>query len=1120
VLARLQAGIPIPIGAIVGAAVGVWFFGVGAAVGANIGDATGFLISGFEGGINFGDNRIEIDGPLELLEAPILFSPLSVDRDAIIAKVEKAAQNTHQLLNDGDDTNNSRIYTWNDGFTITGAGTLTNKYVAGMIGGTLTFGINVGFPELAGVDDEGKNFGVELFASGSIDILGMSLANTGIVFDFNDPLSPGVHMAFGLPGINGNLLGMLLPATGQFGASFTTDGVLYGGVLATGKLLTDIVQGGLASGQAFFDETLNVIAARLEGERLARLAQEGGWDPLSDKLWLRPSRLLQIVLDVDGTGTFSTRETQDITREFMVNRLLGLLSVQTNVDPNSLLIPANAADAIVNQIMEVGSQLAPQFDLHPLDVAPLILSHAKQTLQDSLEEFLSVADPSFTVEGFVQPVLMGIPFGPPTNRVELRLDKDGVLFGFDTTLLSLMNAATAVLATMGVPDVPLGMTVSLPIGAAILNALLAEGPLDPLDSNDPGWGIEIHSSLRVAGFDVGTIKGLAIPPNANPDTFLADHIQLAWELEPDEVPDSTRILIHTQEHYDALVSHGGILLNGMMQAPKLLTDPLAVFDSLNDLESPEGALDYPGWLGEIAQTLTQIVTPAQIQLFIPSLHKALVTSFDNACPAFDPNVTYTDAELAALCPEEGRVTITAAAADILQDAYLAGTWEGSLLSVPLGKGRIEGTSEGLLVVMEEPLIGLELEFLVDFQARTINEVEVQFPRAQASVLLDTAKTAQILQSLGLPENVLKPPGGLDASFRAYSPGFSDDPLEPDLIRRVGGFEIDAALSLPNLVENAEFHVRVPLFAAIGAGIPPDFTASASIPELTIPGLSTTGDLLKVRDLFVDIRSEQGDLSMTLRGGLEALGFTFTTHGDLEIVDTGVYGNLLLTLGDGETFGSGLGFEADGTFHLQVNTTGVDQTLDGTPIPAGGRILVDGELIFDNGFSLEGAFGLTITGGAQPTLLVTATDAVLDLRGWASLTANGFLQIDSTGIAAQLTLTTATGTGDVSFGDDVSLSASLFLQVNTTGDTVEINPPAGGALTVPGGSSYARVRADGNLVFFDVFDLDGTFDLTVSGSGLHVAADAEFDVLDVQVHDQQRTDDRRRRRLRQPAADAR
>ncbi len=94
VLARLHAGIPIPIGAIVGAAVGVWFFGVGAAAGANIGDSTGFLISGFEGGINFGDNRIEIDDPLELLDAPILFSPLSVDLNATIEKVEKAAQNT------------------------------------------------------------------------------------------------------------------------------------------------------------------------------------------------------------------------------------------------------------------------------------------------------------------------------------------------------------------------------------------------------------------------------------------------------------------------------------------------------------------------------------------------------------------------------------------------------------------------------------------------------------------------------------------------------------------------------------------------------------------------------------------------------------------------------------------------------------------------------------------------------------------------------------------------------------------------------------------------------------------------------------------------------------------
>ena len=274
VLARLHAGIPIPIGAIVGAAVGVWFFGVGAAAGANIGDSTGFLISGFEGGINFGDNRIEIDDPLELLDAPILFSPLSVDLNATIEKVEKAAQNTFGLLSDNDPSNDGRIYTWNDGFTITGAGTLTNKYVAGMIGGTLTVGINVGFPELAGVDDEGKTFGVEMFASGSIDILGMSLANTGIVFDFNDPLSPGVHMGFGVPGIDGGLLGMLLPAQGQFGASLQTDGVLYGGVLATGKLLTDIAQGGLEAGQAFFDETLDVIAGRLNAERLTRLAQE------------------------------------------------------------------------------------------------------------------------------------------------------------------------------------------------------------------------------------------------------------------------------------------------------------------------------------------------------------------------------------------------------------------------------------------------------------------------------------------------------------------------------------------------------------------------------------------------------------------------------------------------------------------------------------------------------------------------------------------------------------------------------------------------------------------------------------------------------------------------------
>jgi hypothetical protein len=759
VLARLFAGIPIPIGAIVGAAVGVWFFGVGAAAGAQIGDSTGFMISGFEGGINFGDNRIEIDDPLQLLNEPILFNPLSVDLNSTREKVEEAAQRTHQLLNDGDPTSDGRIYTWNDGFTITGAGTLTNKYVAGMIGGTLTVGMNVGFPDLVGVDDEGRQFGVELFASGSIDILGMSLANTGVVFDFNDPLSPGVHMAFGLPGINGDLLGMLLPATGQFGASFTTDGVLYGGVLAAGKLLTDIVQGGLAANQAFFDATIDVIADRLEVERLTRLAQEGGWDPLSDKLWLRPSRLLQIVLDVDGTGTFPTHETQAVTKQFLIDRLLDLL---TNVNPNDLLIPANVADAIINQIMEVGSQLAPQFDIDPLEVATMILSHAKQTLQASLTEFLSVADPSFTVEGFIQPTLMGIPFGPPQNRVELRLDKNGVQFGFDTTLASLFNAATAVLSAMGMPDITVGMTVSLPIGQAILNALLAEGPLDPLEPNDPGWGVEIHSSLRVAGFDVGTVKGLMIPPDANPATFLADHIQLVYQMSPDAVLDPTKIPIHTEEHYNALISHGGILLSGLMQAPKLLTDPLDVFAALN-LTPPEDVLQYPGWLGDIAGELGQIVNPAQIQLFIPSLHKALVTQ---------------------------ELTIN----QVLADAYLAGTWEGKLLSIPLAKGRIEGTSEGLLVMMEEPLLGLEIEFLVDFPERIIDGAEVQFPRAQGSVVLDTTKSEQIFASLELPPHLLSQFGSASGSLRAFSPGFSDNPNEPDQLKRTGGFEFSGQLN--------------------------------------------------------------------------------------------------------------------------------------------------------------------------------------------------------------------------------------------------------------------------------------------------------------------------------------
>ncbi len=71
VLARLKSAVPVPIAGIIGAAVGSAFFGVGAAAGFQIGNQTGFVITGLEGALVFDAPSIdEIPNPLDILDRP------------------------------------------------------------------------------------------------------------------------------------------------------------------------------------------------------------------------------------------------------------------------------------------------------------------------------------------------------------------------------------------------------------------------------------------------------------------------------------------------------------------------------------------------------------------------------------------------------------------------------------------------------------------------------------------------------------------------------------------------------------------------------------------------------------------------------------------------------------------------------------------------------------------------------------------------------------------------------------------------------------------------------------------------------------------------------------------
>ncbi len=424
----------------------------------------------------------------------------------------------------------------------------------------------------------------------------------------------------------------------------------------------------------------------------------------------------------------------------------------------------------------------------------------------------------------------------------------------------------------------------------------------------------------------------------------------------------------------------------------------------------------------------------------------------------------------------------------LADAYLEGTWDGKLLSVPISDGRIDANHERLLVHGQVPLLGLEASFDVRHRDVLVDGLTYPFPIASADVSIESQRVNQVLGNLGLPTNVLMAADQtdeFDASFRAYTPGFSGNPSEPELIKRVGGFELEARMSVGTLITDAAFRVAIPLSpeSVLPGGVP-DFVASASVSELSLPGLSASSDVLSLSDFLVEIRREQDELSMSLDGNLDLLGFRFATSGDLVIVDEGMYGSLVLTTGRGPLFGSELGFGLDGVFQLHVNTTGAAQD----DIAPGARIQFDGLLRLMDNLQVFGSFDLALE---DDLLLMTARDATFDMAAGQGSRRHTFLSCEVGQGAFQISPAGMAGSIDLVLSDapnisGFDLSGGFLLQVNTTGEAVptigdvNVNLPAGD-------DPYVRVRVTGTdavddpvarLTVLGSTVVQGTFDLSV------------------------------------------
>lgn len=281
VLARLFAGVPIPIGTLVGAIAGSIVPGLGTGVGASLGTQSGFILTGFQGGLVFDGKPLPVvNNTLDLLEDPNIRFPLDISLDDIREAAAVAIR--------------GNVPTWNNGFKFAASGTLTNIHIHGTIGLEVTLGANVGFDleQLSyvgsevigdvvqgefqsGVDtasqdlfEDGPPLAFQLYGFGALKVLGQSVADAGVMLNFSDPLNPILDIAAKLPAAGG-LLATLFPIDGSLAIRLDSKGIVEGSVVAMNTLINKVIGGGAQR----FDAILDDIAADLNENRELILSQ-------------------------------------------------------------------------------------------------------------------------------------------------------------------------------------------------------------------------------------------------------------------------------------------------------------------------------------------------------------------------------------------------------------------------------------------------------------------------------------------------------------------------------------------------------------------------------------------------------------------------------------------------------------------------------------------------------------------------------------------------------------------------------------------------------------------------------------------------------------------------------
>lgn len=958
---------------------------------------SGLVLSGVSGGILFGSTIPTVADPRDLVGSktdPRYGNPLDQASkhpkgiDGFIADRLAAAVT-------------AGTPTFNTAFTLVLAGTFTHVASAGVATARATLAANIN-PR----SSTAAPAGLKLLGFGDVYAQGLPLGDAKMILDFADPLAPKMAVAFQTP-TPGSPLGFLLPASGTMVASFDTKGLAIGTAVGVRTFVQKVTAGTAGAASGFFGGVLDRVA---------------------DRLAAAPTRpLAKFVLDKDGNGAVSAAELAlkndpVAFRAALRSRLLELLpadfaALNGTTFQAKLTKAAAVAQAAVGELFDAiaAAQKAattPQsFDTYLAGFADGLKVMAGEAGQavlafaDVVKDAVAAAardaaaqfDPVLVISGKLQPTLLGIPFGPSKNSVDLRISKTGLYFGTDFSLGNFMTA----LATNGLSqalNVPSPVSDNLRVDVQFpftnVFADLARGKLPTLDPMGGGWLVGIAGAVDVLGHRVGPVSGLLFPKN-NPDLLL-QRVQVADtnnDGQRDGTLDPAKIQVADKTTFDKLVASGGLLVDGILTVPKLLADPAAVAKLVGS-SLPDPQADPAGFFNKllaVPAALGQFDTLAQVQTFLPM--------------------------------PGGKAA----------DAYLTGRVTGKVLSVSLANGTVSATKDKLIVTGE--YLGATARLTVDKSATGL-------PRAIAEVNVGTSTLVKVFEGLGLPAGFLAAPAaGADAKLRLVSPGF--DLSSPDILKRSGGAELTATLNVPGVAENANFLFRMTPPSA-GNSLP-DFKARATVDTLSIPGLSQAG-LLTLRDFTVDLTKTGGTIRLRLNGTADLLGNALKADGTFTLTAGGLVGGFELESATGGAVPAltKSGFTLAGRVFLVVNTTSAARTVtvngrDVSVPKQSGLLQADGS-VTAAGFKLAGRFDLVAgTSGLRAT-----ADAVLDLGQFGKYDVDGAFTLRPTGLVADLAIEAAGGQGA-----NFSLDGTFTLKLNTTGAAVG-SVPAGASVSVAGG----------------------------------------------------------------------